>query len=287
MLTPLPCEGTITMKYTEINNFDNVGALNEENGRRQVTIEILKSIARHGQVFTLEQLHRQTGTPKSVLSVMLSRWEDRGFVERIERGKYLIIPLESEKGRYTLHEFVIASHLVRPSAIAYWSALHYHGLTEQIPITVFVQTTARKKKNQLEVFGVDYRIVRVKPEKFFGFKREWIEEIQVTVTDREKTLVDCLDRPEYAGGIVEIAKALENASLDRATLSRYARQIGNNAVVRRLGYLSERMGIPLNLPLPTSRNYLLLDPTMPRQGENDPRWRLVINTGSIHQGDSE
>ena len=287
MLTPLPCEGTITMKYTEINNFDKVGVLNVERERRHVTIEILKSIARHGQVFTLEQLHRQTEIPKSVLSVMLSRWEDRGFVERIERGKYLIIPLESEKGRYTLHEFVIASHLVRPSAIAYWSALHYHGLTEQIPITVFVQTTARKKKNQLEVFGVDYRIVRVKPEKFFGFKREWIEEIQVTVTDREKTLVDCLDRPEYAGGIVEVAKALENASLDRATLSRYARQIGNNAVVRRLGYLSERMGIPLNLPLPTSRNYLLLDPTMPRQGENDPRWRLVINTGSIHQGDSE
>ncbi|WP_343241278.1 type IV toxin-antitoxin system AbiEi family antitoxin domain-containing protein [Methanoculleus sp. UBA389] len=188
MLTPRPMRGAITIKYTEINNFDKVGALNEERGRRQVTIEILKSIARHGQVFTLEQLHRQTGTPKSVLSVMLSRWEDRGFVERIERGKYLIIPLASEKGKYTLHEFVIASHLVRPSAIAYWSALHYHGLTEQIPMTVFVQTTARKKNNQLEVFGVDYRIVRVKPEKFFGFAKEWIEETQVTVTDREKTL---------------------------------------------------------------------------------------------------
>jgi len=252
-----------------------------------VTIEILKSIARNGQVFTLEQLHRQTEIPKSVLSVMLSRWEDRGFVERIERGKYLIIPLESEKGKYTLHEFVIASHLVRPSAIAYWSALHYHGLTEQIPITVFVQTTARKKKNQIEVFGVDYRIVRVKPEKFFGFKKEWIEEISVTVTDREKTVIDCLDRPEYAGGIVEVAKALESASLDRETLGRYAQQLGNNAVVRRLGYLSEQMGIPLDLPLPTSRRYLLLDPTMPHQGENDPRWRLVINTEITLQENSE
>jgi len=243
-----------------------------------VTIDILKAIAREGQVFTLEQLHRQTEIPKNVLSVMLSRWEDRGLVERIERGKYLIIPLESEKGKYTLHEFVIASHLVQPSAIAYWSALHYHGLTEQIPITVFVQTTARKKNRQLEVFGVDYRIVRVKPEKFFGFKKEWIEETSVTVTDREKTVIDCLDRPEYAGGIVEAAKALENASLDRENLSRYALMIGNNAVVRRLGYLSEQAGVPLDLPLPTSRNYLLLDPTMPRQGENDPRWRLVINT---------
>jgi len=254
---------------------------------RQVTIDILKAIAREGQVFTLEQLHRQTRIPKNVLSVMLSRWEDRGFVERIERGKYLIIPLESEKGKYTLHEFVIASHLVQPSAIAYWSALHYHGLTEQIPVTVFVQTTARKKKNQLEVFGVNYRIVRVKPEKFFGFKKEWIEEIPVTVTDREKTVIDCLDRPEYAGGIVEVAKALESGSLDHENLSQYARMIGNSAVVRRLGYLSEQMGIPLDLPLPTSRRYLLLDPTMPHQGENDPRWRLVINTEIMLQENSE
>ncbi len=89
---------------------------------------------------------------------------------------------------------------------------------------------------------MNYRIVRVKPEKFFGFAKEWIEETPVTVTDREKTVIDCLDRPEYAGGMVEVAKALENASLDRENLNRYARMIGNNAAVRRLGYLSEQRG---------------------------------------------
>ncbi|NLZ30606.1 MAG: hypothetical protein GX885_07685 [Methanomicrobiales archaeon] len=243
-----------------------------------MTIEILKSMARNGQIFTFEQLHQKTGIQKNVLSVMLSRWEDRGFVERIERGKYLIIPLEGEKGRYTLHEFVIASHLVKPSAMAYWSALHYHGLTEQIPMTVFVQTTARKKRSQLEVFGVNYRIVRVKPEKFFGLKKEWIEETPITITDREKTIIDCLDRPGYAGGIVEVAKALGDTSLDRESLSQYARRIGNDAVIRRLGYLGERAGISLDLPPPASRNYPLLDPVMPHQGEIDPGWRLVINT---------
>ena len=277
---------TITTMYTEINNFDKVGVQNEEHERQHVTIDILKSIGRYGQVFTFEQLYRQTDIPKSMLSVMLSRWEERGFVERIERGKYLIIPLASEKGKYTLHEFVIASHLVQPSAIAYWSALHYHGLTEQIPATVFVQTTARKKNSQLEVFGVNYRIARVKPEKFFGLEKEWIEETPVTVTDKEKTVINCLDRPEYAGRIVEVAKALENTSLDRENLSRYARMIGNNAVARRLGYLSEQVGIALDLPRPTSRNYPLLDPTMPHQGENDPKWRLIVNTEITQQGDS-
>jgi hypothetical protein len=53
--------------YTEINNFDKVGVLNEERKRWHVTIEILKSIARNGQVFTLDQLHRQTQIPKSRL----------------------------------------------------------------------------------------------------------------------------------------------------------------------------------------------------------------------------
>jgi len=47
------------------------------------------------------------------------------------------------------------------------------------------------------------------------------------------------------------------------------------------------MGIALDLPLPTSRNYLLLDPTMPHQGENDPKWRLVINTEIALQENSQ
>jgi len=37
-----------------------------------------------------------------MLWVILSRMEEKGFIERIEKGKYLIIPLGSEKGKYTL-----------------------------------------------------------------------------------------------------------------------------------------------------------------------------------------
>ena len=66
-------EGSITIQYTEINTYDLVGVLDGESERWQVTIEILKSIARNGQVFTLEQPARQTEIPKSVLSVTLFR----------------------------------------------------------------------------------------------------------------------------------------------------------------------------------------------------------------------
>ena len=252
-----------------------------------MTLEILKSMAKEGQVFSFSHLYEKTHIKKEVLKVILSRMEEKGSIERIERGKYLIIPLSSEKGKYTLHEFVIASYLVEPYAISYWSALHHYGLTEQIPGTVFVQTPARKKKNLLEIFGVNYHMVRVKEDKFFGLRKEWIEEIPVSITDKEKTIIDCLDKPHLAGGIVEPAKALKNSSLDYDKLSMYAIKMDNSAVTRRLGYLCERMGIPLDLPAPRSNCYLLLDPTMPAQGENDAKWRLKINADTLLPGSSE
>jgi len=252
-----------------------------------MTLEILKSMAKENQVFSFSQLFQKTHIKKEVLKVILSRMEERGFIERVERGKYLIIPLSSEKGKYTLHEFVIGSCLVEPSAISYWSALHHYGLTEQIPGTVFIQTPARKKKNVLEIFGVNYQIVRVKEDKFFGVRKEWIEENAVNITDKEKTIIDCLDKPHYAGGIIEAAKALKNSSLDYNQLSAYSLRINNFAVVRRLGYLCERMGVPLNLPQPRSKSYLLLDPTMPSKGENDAKWRLILNVDTLLPGSSE
>jgi len=246
-----------------------------------MTIEILKSMAKENQVFSFDQLYEKTHIKKEMLWVILSRMEEKGFIERIEKGKYLIIPLGSEKGKYTLHEFVIASYLVNPYAISYWSALHHYGLTEQIPSTVFVQTPARKKKSLLEIFGVNYQIVRVKEDKFFGIRKEWIEETAVSITDKEKTIIDCLDKPHYAGGVTEVAKALNDSSLDRDRLTDYALRIENFAVVRRLGYLCEKIGVPISLPPPRSNNYLLLDPTMPAEGKNDPKWRLVINNDSV------
>ncbi|CAB48966.1 type IV toxin-antitoxin system AbiEi family antitoxin domain-containing protein [Pyrococcus abyssi] len=240
-------------------------------------IELLKKLARK-KIFTIEEVAEISGVKKSSLRVLLSRLEKRGLIERIERGKYVVIPLEAERSEYTLHEFIIGSQLVQPSAIAYWSALNYYGFTEQIPSTVFIQTTARKKKRELTIFGVKYKIVRIKPEKFFGIKRTWIEEFQVPITDREKTIVDCLDKPRYCGGIVEVAKAFKNKNeFDLEKLRRYALRMGNSAVIRRLGYLCDYFDIPIDLQKPKTRNYILLDPTMPRRGCVDGKWKVIVN----------
>ena len=84
------------------------------------------------KVFTIENVLSTTNIQKEVLWVILSRLEKKGWIERIEKGKYRIIPLGAEKGKYTLNEFIIGSLLLNPYCVAYCSALNFYGLTEQI-----------------------------------------------------------------------------------------------------------------------------------------------------------
>src|SRR5260221_6116832 len=63
---------------------------------------------------------------KKVTYDVLSRLERKGWVARIEKGKYLIIPLEAGPDRkWNADPHAIASELVSPAAIAYWSAIHH------------------------------------------------------------------------------------------------------------------------------------------------------------------
>ena len=128
------------------------------------------------KAFTIEDAKQLGYTKKSVLKVILSRLEKKGWIERIEKGKYIVIPLGAEKGKYTQHEFVLGSYLVDPCIISYWSALNYYGFTEQIPRTVFIQTTSRKKHQEITIFGVPYKIIKMKEEKIFGVEKAWFED---------------------------------------------------------------------------------------------------------------
>jgi predicted transcriptional regulator of viral defense system len=247
-------------------------------------MSVLENLAKKGNTFTVEDVLDTVDIQREVLWVILSRLEKKGWIERIEKGKYLIIPLGAEKGKYTLNEFVIGSLLINPHSIAYWSALNYYGFTEQIPGTVFIQTTSRKKKIDLEIFGVRYRIIRLKHEKFFGMRKEWIQDSEINITDKEKTLVDCLDKPQFSGGIVEVAKGLKGKDFDKKKLIRYAKRIGNSGVLRRLGYLGEILSLNLDLIPPDTRNYLLLDPTMPKKGLKSAKWKLILNLNKKMHG---
>lgn len=215
----------------------------------------------------------------------LERLQRKGWIRRIRRGRFAVIPLSSGESRTPqLHEFIVAMELVSPAAIAYWSALNHHGMTEQLPRTVFIATDHPVRRPPTQVLGMSYKVVSLRPEKFFGIIKDWIDEMPFSVTDREKTIIDGLDLPQNVGGVEEIAKALSTVwkELDEAKLRKYAVKIGNSAVAKRLGFLMETLGLgdieKFRRAVTLAPGFSLIDPTLTRKGKFNRRWGLLINT---------
>ena len=164
---------------------------------------------------------------------------------------------------------------MNPSYVSYWPALHYYGLTEQVPRTVFVATTRKKRPVTFQTHH--FRYVTLKPAKFFGYRRETVGDLPVVLADKEKALIDSLDQPRYAGGIAEVAHALVLAAPDLdVDLLDYARRMADRSLASRLGHLLERQGIPAD-GLLISASPVLLDPGAPPKGDYDARWRVRVN----------
>ena len=127
-----------------------------------------------------------------------------------------------------------------------------------------------------------YQFIQVKPERFFGTGRVWIGESRVAVTDPERTLLDGLSRPQYCGDLAEVLHAFEVWE-DRLRLDRmidYALRL-DTAIAKRLGWVlenqgmaTERLGRLAQLPI---KGYRKLDPTGPRKGPVNRRWRIQEN----------
>lgn len=152
-----------------------------------------------------------------------------------------------EKGKYCRHnfrnEYVIGNYLAPDGAIAYWSALNLHGLTEQISNTVFIQTA--KLKRDKTVFGVRYQFIKVKQEKIAGVETAGYGNHSYKITDKEKTIADCFDLPEYGGEFPGIIRAFVTNEWDEQKLIEYAEIVNNVAAIKRMGYLAEIFDLPL------------------------------------------
>jgi len=222
--------------------------------------------------------------------IAIHRLVKKRWLTRLERGKYLIIPLEAGESRqWTEDSFLIADALVRPAAIAYWTAIKHWNWTEQIPRIIYVQTTARKRTSKRTILGVQYEFVTVPPRKFFGHALEWRNAIQVRVTDREKTLLDCADDVDRAGGIEELIKAVRSAApeISWQKLGEYSAQFPNKAALKRLGFLFETLvprcpqeaqGVLSRWNNSLSSGIVLLQPSLTAKGRISTRWRLRVNT---------
>jgi len=231
----------------------------------------------------------QTALPdssESALKELLSDMVKRGLLMRLKKGLYYIIPYEQDAHSFIPDWHLLAEHLTKGTNhyIGYYSAMQIHNLITQPSLKEQIVVAKQIRPSTLKIKDVTFQFIYHNNNHFFGSKKIWIDSFnKVMCSDLEKTIIDCLFKPDYAGGIVEIARAIytskEKIKYDR--LLEYAQKFKSQAVIKRLGFILESLeinsGITNQLQKAKTASYVLLDTELPKSGKMISRWSIQQN----------
>jgi len=216
----------------------------------------------------------------------------RGLLMRIKDGLYYIIPFEQDPKTFMPDWHLLSQYLVGDTEyyIGYFSALQIHSLTTQPNLKEQIVVNRQIKPSTLFVKEIPFQFIYHNEKHFFGNKKTWINSFnRVQCSDLEKTIIDCLFKPEYAGGITEIAKAVYKTKdkIDYSKILQYSKRFDSQAVIKRLGFLFELLEIKHSaieeLQKVRTNSVVLLEPSYPKEGKTTSRWAIQqnIDTESI------
>lgn len=245
-----------------------------ERGQREVTrVDIVKLL----------------GASLKAADKVIGSLRRKGWLERAAWGEYLLIP--PEQGPDALGDsnlLALASRIANPYYIGFSTAAAHYGLTTQHRNVIFLVTPEHLRARR--VGEAQVRIVNPKADKFFGFDAVDVLGYKVMISDREKTAIDCIDRPALAGGTGEAAVILATASrrLDWTKAADYLERIDSTALVRRFAWVTDH--VKADMPAEIRERLLVLASRGPRTwlGANplrkvpgaigyDKTWRLFVN----------
>ncbi len=223
---------------------------------------------------------------ESALKELLSDMVKRGLLMRLKKGLYCIIPFEKDPDTFMPDWHLIASHLAKQvnHYIGYYSALQIHNLITQPSLKEQIVVSKQIRPSKITLKGVGFQFIYHNEKHFFGSKKIWIDSFnKVMCSDLEKTFIDCLFKPDYAGGIVEIAKAIHISQnkVKYDKLLEYTQRFNSQAVIKRLGFLLELLEIESEitkyLQKAKTASYVLLDTELPKSGKMISRWSVQQN----------
>nr|WP_309696104.1 type IV toxin-antitoxin system AbiEi family antitoxin [Armatimonas sp.] len=259
-------------------------------------------------LFTTEELDRflaikrtENAAPERLAQArksLLSYHKKAGHVLLVRRGLYATVPAHRTPAQQPVDSFLIASRLTPDAVIAYHGALALHGLAHSLREEIVVLSD-QSFVNPLRFRGTLYRAVPpprelpVSDALTLGIETWDRQGLSVRVTDLERTLVDCLDRPMLSGGWEEVWHSLEglDAYLNLERLLEYTLKLRTATTAAKVGYFlsqhQERLRVPegalerLRAHRPKRAHYVLRDRIVgqvPGRAKFIPEWNLMVPT---------
>lgn len=192
------------------------------------------------RVFTTEDAAKLMERTNETMAKQLSYLSSRGDIEKIRRGLWAVIPIEEDSAH--ANPYLIGARLAgdQPYALLYHTALELHGVAHSPSDLVHVGVSQHLFA-PLDHHGVQYR-----PRPMEAWEADWtvgvqLEGQEVRITDREATLVHCVQCPHWSGGVEEVMQSIGVwPSIDAERVLEFTRCLGKKTAFHRIGYVLEK-----------------------------------------------
>ena len=159
---------------------------------------------------------------------------------------------------------------------------NYYGFTEQLFQTLYILNTSISKEKI--ICRVPCRFVKISEDRLYGLEGVKIENQEILVSSKEKTMIDLLYFNKPVGGIqpaTEIfSQIVKRKKCDIQKLVEYATKFPNVTVRKWTGVLLEKAGIAEALLKPLAKsvkNTALSSLGKSRKGKLSKKWKAIIN----------
>lgn len=248
-------------------------------------------------VFTILEL--RTSVPKEKVKAIhnnLKYYLNKGKICSIKRGVYCTVPEGNSPDKYQPNNILLTSRMSKDAVVSFHSALELMGYGHSIFRRFFYYTDSRKRpfhfKDNEFISIMTPRALRKKNLKMIGVEEDYYNNMLIRFTNRERTLVDCLDKPEYAGGIEEVYRCIEKYPyVNFKEIINYLDAIRKGVLYARVGFFLQQhkkhffvedsllRRIKKNIP----SSIVYFDPQR-KKGKLVKEWNLVVPEVVIRKG---
>lgn len=237
-------------------------------------------------VITQEQFDRYFKFPRQAREKVLFRLKKKGILNSVKKGVYFYSPLEAGPAGSNVNEFLIPSVFFPRDNyyVGYSTMYNYYGFTDQIFQVMYILNTSLQRERTIG--GMQFKMVKIPPNRMYGLEKIIMEDAEVIMSDRERTLIDLIYFYEPIGGLkkaFEILKGeVKTKKADITRLVRYAARFPNPSIRKRVGFILEQAGVSDKVLEPLLKSVkksslVTLYPSKSRTGRINNKWKVIEN----------